>query len=158
GRVRTYLNLVLTMLLGGLWHGANWTCVAWGAYHGTLLAVHRGITEWREGRLAAAREVPGGVDRVDRVPPAPGSRRGADRSARGAEHHAQWRFSWGWLASVGFMFALTLYGWLLFRCHTFGQIAAMTHALVAGPVGRDFPPLRSHAVSPVTLGGGACLR
>ena len=141
GRVRTYLNLVLTMLLGGLWHGANWTFVAWGAYHGTLLAVHRGITEWREGRLAAAREVPGGEDRVDRVPPAPGSRRGADRSERGAEHHVKWRFSWGWLASVAFMFALTLYGWLLFRCHTFGQIAAMTHALVAGPVGRDLPRL-----------------
>ncbi|HSP78572.1 MAG TPA: MBOAT family O-acyltransferase [Myxococcaceae bacterium] len=32
-----YRNLLLTMLLGGLWHGANWTFVAWGAYHGLLL-------------------------------------------------------------------------------------------------------------------------
>lgn len=41
GPVRTYVNLFLTMLLGGLWHGANWTFVLWGAYHGALLAVER---------------------------------------------------------------------------------------------------------------------
>lgn len=37
----TYRNLFLTMLLGGLWHGANWTFVLWGAYHGSLLIVYR---------------------------------------------------------------------------------------------------------------------
>ncbi len=41
GNIRTYINLWLTMLLGGLWHGANATFVIWGAYHGTLLAVER---------------------------------------------------------------------------------------------------------------------
>jgi alginate O-acetyltransferase complex protein AlgI len=41
GRLRRSLNLVLTMLLGGLWHGANWTFVAWGLYHGLLLALQR---------------------------------------------------------------------------------------------------------------------
>src|SRR5262249_48105462 len=41
GRFNTYRNLILTMLLGGLWHGANWTFVAWGAYHGVLLAAHK---------------------------------------------------------------------------------------------------------------------
>jgi len=39
----TYRNLLLTMLLGGLWHGAAWTFVAWGAYHGALLALHRAL-------------------------------------------------------------------------------------------------------------------
>jgi alginate O-acetyltransferase complex protein AlgI len=43
GRLATYRNLILTMLLGGLWHGANWTFVIWGLYHGTLLALHRAI-------------------------------------------------------------------------------------------------------------------
>lgn len=41
GKVRTYVNLFLTMLLGGLWHGANWTFVVWGALHGVGLAVHK---------------------------------------------------------------------------------------------------------------------
>ncbi len=38
---RTYFNLLITMLLGGLWHGANWTFLAWGGYHGCLLALER---------------------------------------------------------------------------------------------------------------------
>jgi alginate O-acetyltransferase complex protein AlgI len=37
----TYRNLLVTMLLGGLWHGANWTFVLWGLYHGLLLALYR---------------------------------------------------------------------------------------------------------------------
>jgi alginate O-acetyltransferase complex protein AlgI len=41
GVLRTYVNLTLTMLLGGLWHGANWTFVIWGALHGTGLVVHK---------------------------------------------------------------------------------------------------------------------
>lgn len=41
GSLFTYRNLILTMLLGGLWHGAAWNFVAWGAYQGALLAAHR---------------------------------------------------------------------------------------------------------------------
>ena len=44
GKVRTYLNLMITMLLGGLWHGAAWNFVVWGAYQGGLLAIHKFIT------------------------------------------------------------------------------------------------------------------
>src|SRR5437879_5529950 len=46
GRRRTYRNLMLTMLLGGLWHGAGWTFVAWGALHGGGLVYER----WRSDR------------------------------------------------------------------------------------------------------------
>jgi alginate O-acetyltransferase complex protein AlgI len=41
GEFRTYVNLMTTMLLGGLWHGASWTFVVWGALHGTYLCVER---------------------------------------------------------------------------------------------------------------------
>lgn len=41
GNVRTYLNIMLTFLLGGLWHGAGWTFVVWGALHGAALAIQR---------------------------------------------------------------------------------------------------------------------
>ncbi len=41
GSGRTYRNLILTMLIGGLWHGASWNFVIWGGYHGTILALER---------------------------------------------------------------------------------------------------------------------
>jgi alginate O-acetyltransferase complex protein AlgI len=41
GEVRTYINLMLVMVLGGLWHGANWTFVFWGLWHGSWLALER---------------------------------------------------------------------------------------------------------------------
>ena len=41
GGRKTYRNIAITMLLGGLWHGAAWTFVIWGAYHGTILVIHR---------------------------------------------------------------------------------------------------------------------
>jgi len=43
----TYRNLMLTMLLGGLWHGASWTFVCWGGLHGLALVAHRGLNEAR---------------------------------------------------------------------------------------------------------------
>lgn len=41
GKIRTYLNLFLTMLLGGFWHGASWNFIVWGGLHGVALAVHK---------------------------------------------------------------------------------------------------------------------
>jgi alginate O-acetyltransferase complex protein AlgI len=43
GSLLTYRNMMITMLLGGLWHGASWQFVAWGAYHGVLLCAYRGF-------------------------------------------------------------------------------------------------------------------
>ena len=45
GRLMTYRNLMLTMLLGGLWHGAAWTFVVWGGIHGLVLSIER-ATGW----------------------------------------------------------------------------------------------------------------
>lgn len=41
GKYRTYLNLMITMLLGGLWHGASWRFMIWGAIHGIALSIHK---------------------------------------------------------------------------------------------------------------------
>lgn len=43
GRARAYVNLLLVMLVAGLWHGANWTFVLWGAVHGCAVAVERAL-------------------------------------------------------------------------------------------------------------------
>jgi alginate O-acetyltransferase complex protein AlgI len=62
GPARTTVNLMLTMLLGGLWHGANWTFVVWGGLHGSALAVGRALERARERRGAPRH--PSGVRRV----------------------------------------------------------------------------------------------
>jgi D-alanyl-lipoteichoic acid acyltransferase DltB (MBOAT superfamily) len=58
GRARRHLNLFVTMVLGGLWHGAGWTFIAWGAIHGALLTVAhlwRDLTpHWRLPRVPVA--------------------------------------------------------------------------------------------------------
>ena len=48
GKLRQHFNLFVTMLLGGLWHGANWTFVIWGALHGVALSVNH---LWRDSKL-----------------------------------------------------------------------------------------------------------
>lgn len=48
GKLKTMRNLVITMFLGGLWHGASWTFVAWGLYHGLLLVVNH---MWRDAKI-----------------------------------------------------------------------------------------------------------
>jgi alginate O-acetyltransferase complex protein AlgI len=47
GEARSYVNLVVTMFLGGLWHGSNWTFAVWGLYHGALLAAQRVLGRWQ---------------------------------------------------------------------------------------------------------------
>jgi alginate O-acetyltransferase complex protein AlgI len=47
GKARRYINLMITMLLGGLWHGANWTFVIWGGLHGSYLIV---VHAWQAAR------------------------------------------------------------------------------------------------------------
>jgi D-alanyl-lipoteichoic acid acyltransferase DltB (MBOAT superfamily) len=69
----TYRNLMLTMVLGGLWHGASWNFVIWGALHGGALAVNRA---WQRSRKETSARVPAatayrGVDPQLSPPPGP---------------------------------------------------------------------------------------
>lgn len=48
GKLRTYANLLLTMMLGGLWHGAAWSFLVWGTYHGFCLVIERIICTRRQ--------------------------------------------------------------------------------------------------------------
>ena len=57
GPGRTHVNLMLTMLLGGLWHGAAWTFVVWGGLHGTYLVAERLLRNWL-GHLTVWRRWP----------------------------------------------------------------------------------------------------
>ena len=59
GQLRTYLNLFLTMLLGGLWHGSSWAFAFWGLWHGFGLAVHKLWMERTKGKFAPLHGVGG---------------------------------------------------------------------------------------------------
>ncbi len=57
GQLKTLRNLMITMFLGGLWHGAQWTFVCWGLYHGVLLLANHGLqrVSWLPGHRGAGR-------------------------------------------------------------------------------------------------------
>lgn len=55
GEARTLANLMVTMVLGGLWHGPSWNFVAWGFCHGLALVVHRLWSRWPVSRAVARR-------------------------------------------------------------------------------------------------------
>ena len=96
GRVRTYVNLLLTMLLGGLWHGANLTFVVWGGLHGLLLAGTRAFQE-----LRARRERRSGASTTRPSTTSP--------------------LSFGHVVSVLLTFHAVTFCWLFFRAKTLGD-------------------------------------
>ena len=73
GRVRTYVNLMITMLLGGLWHGANWTFVMWGGLHGFYLWVEKFVVDLRTRRIGGLQPVViPGAEKSSLLPISPG--------------------------------------------------------------------------------------
>jgi alginate O-acetyltransferase complex protein AlgI len=102
GVLRTYVNLMVTMVIAGLWHGAAWNFVLWGFYHGCLLIAHRLMKPV-----------------LTRMSPAVGLGAGPLRAA--------WLG-----ARILFMFHLTCFGWLLFRAASTTAVAAMAASLFHG--------------------------
>jgi D-alanyl-lipoteichoic acid acyltransferase DltB (MBOAT superfamily) len=103
GTLFTYRNLMLTMLLGGLWHGANWTFIAWGGFHGLLLCAWR-LFETR--RPSSPRTTP---------QPA------ASHSLRAGMIHA---------LQMIIMFHLVCFSWLLFRAESLPQVGQMLQRML----------------------------
>src|SRR5579862_1903145 len=101
GERATYRNLFITMLLGGLWHGANWTFVLWGALHGVGLAIERA---WGLVRSVTA---------VWRAP-----RRRTDQSSE-REALASTSRGAAWTRRI-LVFHFVCFGWILFRATSIG--------------------------------------
>jgi alginate O-acetyltransferase complex protein AlgI len=109
GKLQTYRNLMITMLLGGLWHGAAWNYVLWGAYHGLILCLYRLPGDLGERPRSSVEQDDG---RSRPVPP----------------------LAWvGPACATAFFFALTCYGWLLFRATSLDQVIDFTRTLISGP-------------------------
>ena len=97
-RGRTYFNLMATMVLGGLWHGAAWTFVAWGFLHGGALAVNKWVAEFRSSRRLR-QEISASAEVVTQQSP----------FARGLAH----------VLSVFVTFHVVCVGWVFFRSESF---------------------------------------
>jgi alginate O-acetyltransferase complex protein AlgI len=110
GKQRTYANLMLTMLLGGLWHGASWTFVAWGAMHGVGLCIERSFRN-------RARLVPHNFRTDGRIPFSHAIRR---------------------LLSMICVFIFLLITWVFFRSQTFSQAIAVLNMMFLAPFHAHF--------------------
>ena len=146
GTAKTYRNTMVTMLLGGLWHGAAWNFVLWGGYQGVLLCGHRFFVGDR----------PGTPKRRDNDQPAGGISSDTGRPVSAPATHDRPSVAstlpktplprdgapplGGWLdvlTHIGSIFVFLVfccYGWMLFRASSPHQIAAFTRAFVGlGP-------------------------
>lgn len=112
GRVRRYLNLALTMLLGGLWHGASWTFVVWGGLHGGALALTHWYGEWRRRPELPRAERMRAEPRLGDLP-------------LGRAHAAH-------LVKVLLTFHFVCACWIFFRAETFRKAWTMFTQLFAG--------------------------
>ena len=124
GQWRTYFNLLMTMFLGGLWHGAAWTFIFWGALHGLGLALHRMLTDtryWLRSRLSAW------LDRLDERALTAAN---TDTDDEFAARISQWRWRMqGWLPlamtivsrilGVIATFHFVCLTWIFFRAQSF---------------------------------------
>ena len=127
-KIATYRNLLLTMLLGGLWHGASWTFVIWGGLHGLFLAVHRAFS----ARARAAAPVGGPTGAVPLGSEAGGAVRASgepdeappDTPAEPASAIDRWtppRFSPRDILPALGTFHLVCFAWVFFRADGFNQ-------------------------------------
>jgi len=114
GPRRTYVNLIVTMLLGGLWHGAQWKFVLWGAYHGVLLALYRLFAGINKHSPRSPRPLPSaGVWRVGRL------------FLRGLRR----------VATILVFFHIVCWGWIIFRCESLTQVWEFPRLIIT-----DFHP------------------
>jgi len=100
GLVRTIRNLLVTMVLGGLWHGAAWSYIMWGAYHGVILVLYRVV----------------GSSEVRHDKPEYFARRFLKKVVL--------------VCKVIFCFHLVCFGWLLFRVESISQVVPMAQGIV----------------------------
>ena len=108
GKGRTYLNLWIVFFLSGLWHGAAWTFVAWGAYHGLFICLDKLINRKRKSERQSPHQQEGGNLGL------------ADR--RGGKTGKA-------LLSTLITFFLVMIGWVLFRSDTIGYAVHYVGAL-----------------------------
>ncbi len=128
GAARTYTNLMIVMLLGGLWHGAGWTFVIWGALHGSYLLVNHAWRMFMQGRAVPSTDAAGFKQRA--------------------------LFWLGRTASHALTLVAVVVAWVIFRAENM-DVAGRVLAGMAGMNGVALPVewLNNHASLASTLAG-----
>jgi alginate O-acetyltransferase complex protein AlgI len=122
---RTYRNLMLTMVLGGLWHGASWNFVIWGALHGGALAVNRA---WARRPRKPARAL----------------------HPRAKDDRIEGELTVGAVVAVFATFHFVCFAWIFFRAPTFAHATLMLERM--GKLTFDSPNLAPKVLAILALG------
>ena len=129
-RPRSYFNLLATMVVGGIWHGASWMYVIWGVAHGVLLVSHKIIRSLLPEPVAVAAGASGSTPEIAVGAP----RRAIEPMVR--------------VANMMFMFLLVSAAFMVFRCTSmenvemmFNQILFSFHPGVAGQFVNGYPAI-----------------
>ena len=118
-KARMYWNTMVVFMVSGLWHGANWTFIFWGAYHGLLVCVYK-LTKkthpnppclGRETNTAKSKNIKSSLSREDLG----GSRVGGSK-----------------YLNILIVFILVTIGWQVFRCNSFGQFVGLWERMFTG--------------------------
>jgi D-alanyl-lipoteichoic acid acyltransferase DltB (MBOAT superfamily) len=132
---KTYRNLLLTMVLGGLWHGASWNFVIWGALHGGALAVNRAWQRARQGNAQRKAHAAMGGGRVE----------GGAEMPRGPAVVTPGR-----ILAVLATFHFVCFAWIFFRAPTFAHATLMLSRM--GKLSLTGPNLTPRILAVLSLG------
>ena len=105
-KARMYWNTMVVFMVSGLWHGANWTFIFWGAYHGILVCLYK-LT-----RSVMSKDK--GVKKPDNIT------------------HYSLHFTLRKYMNIVIVFALVTIGWQVFRCNSFGQFVGLWERMFTG--------------------------
>lgn len=135
GTLKTYRNLFLTMVLGGLWHGANWTFVLWGAFHGVILIIYRVFAPNLDSNLKKTPKPDEAVSRAPRTPVVATYSTLGFLPAPLLDGVVIARFGQGLKRAILMliMFHLTCIGWLLFRAQSMTAVSVFLRSIVFHP-------------------------
>ena len=144
GKSRTYVNLMITMVLGGLWHGAGWTFIFWGFLYGVALVVEHSRVDRRKQRALLVQrqrlELAAAFDGLTEAAPAAAGGPAVPATAPALEYDRQpWHGVW--LPRIG-VFAFVTFAWIFFRSDSFAAALSVIARLFQswGTVGAAVTP------------------
>ena len=108
-KARMYWNTMVVFMISGLWHGANWTFIFWGAYHGILVCFYK-LTRSVMSKSVMCK----------------------DKSVRSKDTRSTLHLTLRKYLNIVIVFALVTIGWQVFRCHSFGQFVGLWERIFTG--------------------------